>query len=77
MTVSLVEPSSTVDWRLTHDRVAAVAENIYWLPIETAPLGRKVLLLGSGGVAMLGIYDRDPFFVGWFPLPKVRHDKKD
>lgn len=48
-----------------------VDNDYYWLPLHHCPLGRKVLLLTDGDVAILGIYK--PGMTGakaWCPLPK-------
>lgn len=36
---------------------------------KDTPRGVKILLLGQGGVLTIGIYDLDPFWVEWAPLP--------
>jgi hypothetical protein len=64
----------SLDWKVTHDKVAAVSKSTVWLPIETCPKGLKCLLLGAGGVALLGTYNGDPFFTDWHPLPRRRSD---
>lgn len=62
------------DYKLTSDRAAAVSQTVYWYnDMRTCPLGAKVLLLGSGGVATIGHYNgKDLFFIAWHPLPKVK-----
>lgn len=50
----------------------AVADDLFYNPMDTCPRGAKVLLLGQYGVATLGIYNGDPQWKGWFPLPKER-----
>ena len=59
--------------RLDKTNVAAVDENYYWRPIETAPLGAKLQLLTQGGVAIHGKLNRrdrdEGFYLGWTPLP--------
>jgi hypothetical protein len=52
----------------------AVDPNYYWQPIQTAPRGVKVQLLGAGGVAIYSTYHGDKFFTHWAPLPKVPTD---
>jgi hypothetical protein len=50
---------------------------VYWRDPGhyTPPVGRKLLLLTDGGVAVIGLWHRDGGFVAWSPLPK-RKDKK-
>lgn len=50
----------------------AVADYVYYFAMATCPRGVKVLLLGPHGVATLGLYDGDPQWRGWFPMPKER-----
>ena len=58
-------------YTLTTDHTAAVSNDYHWLPITSdTPRGVKLLLLGAGGVAHMGQFDADPFWVGWFPLPR-------
>ena len=57
---------------LNIERTVAVSDTQYWQPMTTCPLSVKVLLLGKGGVATIGQYHPDKFWVGWSPLPQVR-----
>lgn len=57
---------------LTHK--VAVANDVYWQPIETAPRGVKVQLLGKGNVATYGTYFGDKFWTHWCPLPKKQKE---
>jgi hypothetical protein len=52
-------------------KTVAVAIDVYWIPIETAPRGVKVQLLGKGNVATYGTYYGDKFWTHWSPLPKL------
>lgn len=57
---------------------AAVDRNYFWQPIATCPTGVKVQLLGAGGVAMYGQYNRrDEFYTHWAPLPKLNKEKTE
>jgi hypothetical protein len=57
---------------------AAVDHNYFWQPITTCPTGVKVQLLGVGGVAMYGHYNRrDQFYTHWAPLPKLNKEKTE
>ena len=48
----------------------AVDQAYYWQPMATCPCGTKVQLLGAGGLATHGQYDgKNPFWLGWTPLP--------
>ena len=60
-----VKPDST--------RTAIIDPNYFYQPIETVPLGKKVLLLTKGRVAVLGHINRDDmkYYLGWSPLPKI------
>lgn len=57
----------------------AATGDAYWRDpaIEPPPLGRKLLLLTSGGVAALGDWMTDSNFVAWSPLPKRPLTKPD
>lgn len=50
--------------------VAVSDSYAYNKSMTTCPRGVKLILLGQGGVATLGTYDGDPFWVGWAALPK-------
>lgn len=55
---------------------AAVDSSYFWQPMNTCRRGVKVQLLGTGGVAMYGIFSKpDKFFTHWAPLPKVPKEK--
>lgn len=66
--------SVTGDHKLNADQSVAVATDVFFNEdMTTCPCGVKVQLLGAGGVASYGIYNgRDPFWVGWAPVPKRR-----
>lgn len=38
--------------------------------MTSCPRGAKVQLLGAGGVLSYGMYDGDPFWIEWAPLPR-------
>jgi len=52
----------------------AVSNEVFIDPdMSTCPRGVKVQLEGKGGILLYGTYDgKDPFFVGWAPLPRRR-----
>lgn len=59
--------------KLNADRTVAVATDVFWNEDMTScPRGTKCQLLGEGGVATYGVYNGDPFWVGWAPVPKRR-----
>lgn len=59
--------------RLNADQTVTVATDVFWNEdMATAPRGTKCQLLGAGGVATYGVYNGDPFWIGWCPLPKRR-----
>lgn len=60
--------------KLNADQTVAVATDVFWNEdMATCPRGAKVQLLEAGGVASYGVYNgRDPFWVGWAPVPKRR-----
>jgi hypothetical protein len=60
--------------KLNADQSVAVSTEVFWNEdMTTCPRGVKVQLLGAGGVALYGTYDgKDPFFVGWAPVPRRR-----
>ncbi len=53
-------------------KTVAVANDVYWLPIDAdTPRSAKLQLLSIGGVAQYGVLGSDPtFFTHWCPLPK-------
>lgn len=58
-------------YRISSDRVAAVSSESTFLPMDSCPISRNVILLGAGGVATVGQYDgRETFWQGWHPLPR-------
>jgi len=59
---------------LNSAHTVAIDPNYYWQPIQTAPRGVKVQLLGAGGVAIYSTYHGDKFFVAWAPLPRIPTD---
>lgn len=59
--------------RITADGVAVVATDFFYFEdMAACPRGVKVVLLGEGGVASIGTYAGEPFWIGWAPLPKRR-----
>lgn len=60
-------------YHLNSNKSVAVADDYYWNEdMRTCPRGAKVLLLGEGGVASIGLYFGDRFWLSWAPLPKRR-----
>ena len=63
-------------FRLDSTQTAVVADDYFWIPIDSAPQGVKILLLGRSGVATLGHYYYKPgetrFWEFWAPLPRKR-----
>jgi len=45
---------------------------VYWRDPakQSPPVGRKLLLLTDGGVAVIGLWHKDGGFQAWSPLPK-------
>ena len=45
---------------------------VYWRDSTQypPPVGRKLLLLTDGGVAVIGLWNKDGGFQAWSPLPK-------
>ena len=67
-------------FRLDSTRAAVVAQDYYWMPIDSStPTNVKILLLGRGGVASLGHYTCRPnetqFWEFWAPLPRMRQGR--
>jgi hypothetical protein len=58
-------------YALNTAKTVAVATDVYWQHINSAPRGVKCQLLGLGGVAVYGIYHGDKFWSHWCPLPKM------
>ena len=64
--------------KLNAVQTVAVATDVFWNEdMATAPRGTKCQLLGAGGVATYGVYNGDPFWIGWCPLPKRRKPTSD
>lgn len=57
---------------------ALVDPNYYWLPIASCPSGSRVQLLSRSGIASIGKFtsNRDGWWIGWAPLPKIPSDMK-
>lgn len=56
---------------LNRDATVAVSPTYtYNEDMSQAPRGVKLILLGQGGVAQLGEYNGDPFWIGWAALPR-------
>ena len=47
---------------------------VYYYPMETGPIGQKVILCTEGRVAVFGVITEATrlFYVGWHPLMKIR-----
>lgn len=62
------------DHKMNGDQSVAVSTEVFWNEdMAACPRGAKVQLLGEGGVALYGSYDgKDPFYVGWAPVPRRR-----
>ncbi len=77
-TVKVDEPSPFDDappaHRLNGDLTVAVSTEVFWnTDMAACPRGVKVQLDTQGGCALYGIYDgKDPFYVGWAPVPRRR-----
>lgn len=63
------------------DAIRITAQNVvvdvcyHWLDMADCPIGSKVQLLTAGGLPLYGSWNgKDPFYVGWAPLPKRRPD---
>ena len=57
--------------KVTSDGSAVVDTEYFWIAVDAnTPRGMKVQLLGKGGVAIYALYDGDPFWTHWCPLPK-------
>jgi hypothetical protein len=54
--------------------MGAVSGEVFWRDPqkEPPPMGRKLLVLTSGGIAVIGDWMIDSNFVAWSPLPKKR-----
>jgi len=59
---------------MNSDQTVAVSTEVFWNEdMTTCPRGVKVQLLGAGGIALYGTYDgKDPFYLGWAPVPRRR-----
>lgn len=66
-----------MNFKVNSEKTAAVATDVYWLPInKDTPRGVKVLLLTEGGVATIGQYSPQATWIrGWFPMPKTEKTK--
>ena len=56
---------------------AVIDREYAFRPIATAPRGAKLQLLGKGGVAVYSVYNGDPFWVGWAPVPCIPKQLKE
>ena len=57
---------------LNSTKTVAVANDVFWIPIDKdTPRGAKLQLLSIGGVAHYGTLSGDTsFYTHWCPLPK-------
>lgn len=71
---SNIPHDETPSHKLNGDRTVAVSTDVFIDPDMTkCPRGVKVQLEGAGGCLLYGTYDgKDPFYVGWAPLPRRR-----
>lgn len=63
---------------MTENRnMPAMSGAVFWRSPndEPPPLGRKLLVLTAGGVAVISDWMTDSNFVAWSPLPKRRDAK--
>lgn len=66
-------PPSPAPFHLNSTGTVVVSDEVYWNEdMSTCPRGVKAQLLGAGGVAYYHVYNGDPFWVGWAPIPKRR-----
>lgn len=57
---------------MTTNKEAETDATLVWRTMDTCPTGPKVLLLNKGGIAGVGWFDgKDPWWIGWHPLPKI------
>lgn len=70
-TVDPDQPPREETYRLNSDKSVAVATDYYTNPdMSQCPRGVKLILIGKGGVGTIAIYDGDPFWIEWAPMPK-------
>lgn len=62
-------------YKITASKVAVSLEQ-EWIPIDDeknpCPRGTKVQLLSAGGLPCYEVYNGNPFYTDWFPIPKRR-----
>lgn len=59
-------------YRINTDKTAAVAMDVFYLPIETAPTGVSIIGLSVHHVARIDKYNGKPNdLIGWAPLPRI------
>lgn len=71
----MTQPVQPVNHTLNSSKTVAVSTDWYWMPIDKdTPRSVKLLLLGAGGVAAVGVLGSnvDKFWVSWVPMPKRR-----
>lgn len=61
------EPKET--FHLNRSRSVAVGNEKFIKDFTNCPRGVKLQLLNPGGVAVYGIYDGNPQWTGWYPVP--------
>lgn len=70
---ALTETEVVNTHRINSDNTVAVSLETFWLDdMASCPRGVKVQLLGAGGCAHYGVYNGDPFYIGWYPVPARR-----
>lgn len=60
-------------YTINRDNIA-VADELYWQPMDTCPLNVEVLLLSQGGVQTRGRVSvhNAAMWAGWMPFPRSR-----
>lgn len=72
---SAAQPDPVKTHTINRSGDAAVSLDCYWIPItKETPRSVRVLMLGKGGVAAIGVISTCPdlFWTHWSPLPKRR-----
>lgn len=59
--------------RLSTDRSSMVSTELEWLPMFKAPMGKNVLAITTGHVAVTAVFGSTNLkhFLGWLPPPEI------
>jgi hypothetical protein len=66
-----------MNYKLNTDKTAAVATEVFWMPIDyDTPVGVKMLVINQAhGIACICVRRTQDSWTHWAPLPKFKEEK--